>query len=87
MRTIALLSLFLILAHPPVFCAEIFKYKNDQGQTNYVDDVSKIPQKYRSQSKSVASYEIKPDAPAVHAAKVEIFSTSWCGYCRQLKAF
>jgi glutaredoxin len=49
-----------------------------------VDDIEKIPEKYRDQVKTTTT---SPASPRRTRARVEIFVTSWCGYCQKLEKF
>lgn len=85
-----------------VASADVLKYQDDEGKTHYVDTPEKVPEKYRSQLKDQAKlpeisrsnsggrqlYEKKTYSSSSAAlAPVEIFVTSWCGYCKKLEAF
>jgi len=67
-----------------------------------VDDISKVPQQYRRQLEDAEPLPelsvmdaIKPsgiqpvyeEKRKVANASVELFVTSWCGYCRKLEQF
>lgn len=80
--------------------AEVFKYTDAAGNVYYVDSIEKVPEQYRSNSRSSNSFpkigrvpaSDWPDIDSGALAKprtqkrVEIFVTSWCKYCKQLEA-
>ena len=80
--------------------ADMHRYTDDAGRTHIVDDIERIPEKYRDQVKSVATpsapragssstkrgFPAKPSYSRA-APSVEIYVTSWCGYCRKLEKF
>jgi predicted aspartyl protease len=45
----SLIAVFLFLIYPVNSTAEFYKYVDENGQTFYVDDLSKVPQEYREQ--------------------------------------
>lgn len=82
--------------------AEIYRYTDKQGRLFYVDDISKVPQQYRQQledaeplpevsvmdaTKPSGIHPVYEEKRKVANASVELFVTSWCGYCRKLEQF
>lgn len=77
--------------------AEMYKWTDEKGVSHYTN---KPPPKPSSKVKvvegRVSSFHVKPSGaggdlknlqgpPA--AASVELFTTTWCGYCRQAKSY
>lgn len=77
--------------------AEIYRYTTDTGETIYVTEQNQVPERYRSQVAQPHSLpKITKDdfhTPRVDTAKksskkqVEIYVTSWCGYCKKAEQF
>ena len=80
--------------------ADVASFKDDKGVTHFVDNENKVPEKYREQLKN--QKELPPISrtksgrdkifekehySSYSNAKVEIFVTSWCPYCRKLEDF
>lgn len=92
------LVLAVVAAH-----AEIYSYVDDRGATTFVDDIGKVPKKYRKKLKTKDDLQIngmempagqparraKPPeqvaAPEPVTGPVELFVTSWCGYCKKME--
>lgn len=104
---LSILTAALILA---VFAwtagAEIYRYTDSTGALHFVDEISKVPKKYRSQlrnakpikdisvieagsspSRRVAEETSARKTSAANGTGVEIFVTSWCGYCKKMERF
>lgn len=83
------------MAVPAMISAEVWKYTDKNGITHFVDSVKKIPEQFRTLGTQVekgqvsrggrASYDGAKTATVTNDTKVEIFVTSWCGYCRALE--
>ncbi len=101
LTTVILLVVSVLTAH-----AEIYRYKDGKGVLHYVDDISKVPKKYRNQlrkarpmrdvsvvdagsapSRKVAEEAPPGQTPSYSGNNVEIFVTSWCGYCKKMERF
>jgi glutaredoxin len=67
--------------------ADMHRYTDDSGRTHIVDSLEKIPEKYRKRVKSTQTPASPARARPAIAPRVEIFVTSWCGYCRKLESF
>ncbi len=77
--------------------ADVLRYKDKQGRSHYVNSVEMVPERYRDQLENQSplpsiskSESVEFDGvPAAQSSKkkVEIFVTSWCGYCRRMEAF
>jgi len=83
--------------------AETYRYVDDKGATTFVDDPAKVPKKYRSKMtvgdgtnvnlvEVPPAHEYRPSrpkvaSPATLAGPVELYVTSWCGYCKKLEQF
>jgi len=85
---------------------EFYSYTDGNGDVHFVDDIGKVPKKYRKQIKdaepkgSVNVMNARParvhpeqdDPPgkpkiSTNGAKVEVFMTAWCGYCKKMIRF
>jgi len=97
-----LLLLTILILYPLELLAEVVIYEDSQGKTFYVDSLEKVPQEYRDSLKNPnalpnisrpgsaeffdtkkGDYKVKKKA----SDEVEIYVTSWCGYCRKLEKF
>ena len=92
--------------------AEFYHYTDSSGSVHCVDDISSVPEQYRSQLKNAQSLsEVSvvgipgpsrdealsaKDRQAVdqsrkktvqYSGTVDIFVTSWCGYCKKMEQF
>lgn len=96
-----------------VFCgsaaADIYRYADSKGELHFVDEIGKVPKKYRNQVVDAgelgnisvmdavplsASPARRPpgssseqESRPVGSDKVEVFMTSWCGYCKKMVRF
>lgn len=100
----------LILLAAPAAHGEIYKYTDNKGELHFVDDMEKVPARYRKQvkeAKDLRSVSIVESGPvrasgvtrktAVSATEpaaqpqfsgtVDLYVTSWCGYCRKMEQF
>ncbi len=97
-----LLVIIMALTAATSLYAEIYRYTDNQGRLFYVDDISKVPQQYRRQlddaeplpelsvmdaTKPSGIQPVYEEKRKVANASVELFVTSWCGYCRKLEQF
>ena len=91
-RTLALLGVAILLGFASSAAADLHRYKDDSGRVHIVDSLDRIPAKYR---KKVRTIEAPPPVPAsaykpgasAGNKRVDIYVTSWCGYCRKLESF
>jgi glutaredoxin-like YruB-family protein len=88
--------------------AEMYKYTDSRGDVHYVDDLGRVPKRYRAKARTLD--DLPPisvmDATPVPAKKrpsvdtgsqtkprerfsgtVELYMTSWCGYCRKAEQY
>jgi glutaredoxin-like YruB-family protein len=84
----------LIVAVPALISAEVWRYADSDGIAHFVDSIEKIPDKFRAQSSKIQRGSVSKAGKAVYdgvttASKtgVEIYVTSWCGYCRALEDY
>ena len=106
MRISAAVVAVILLVAAGICRADVYKYTDGSGELHFVDDISKVPKKYRNQlnaSDSQGNLNVMDAAPAsrrpqgrtaaeprkqeaAHAGNVnvELFVTSWCGYCRKM---
>ena len=64
--------------------AEFYRYTDSGGSLQSVDNISSVPAQYRNQLKNAQS--LKKKAPQ-YTGTVDIFVTSWCGYCKKMEHF
>ena len=91
-----IVCLLLLALASPLSHAQLYKWVDDQGNTHYGDsppedaDLKNITGEVSSYSSvSVEPYEFDPkliSAP-VSAKSVIMYSTAWCGYCRQAATY
>jgi glutaredoxin len=108
-RNFAAVVAVILLAAVGVCRAEVYKYTDGKGELHFVDDISKVPKKYRTQVENgelQGNVSVMDAAPAARASqrrlaqeqpqqqnmssggeKVEVFMTSWCGYCKKMVRF
>ena len=107
MRRILLVIMLAIFAAEPL-PAEMYKYTDSRGEVHYVDDLGRVPKRYRAKARTLD--DLPPisvmDAVPVPAKKrpaadsdsrsrqterftgtVELYMTSWCGYCRKAEQY
>jgi glutaredoxin len=100
-RRLIFLVLLGLLFTVVVGQAEIYRYLDDKGATVFVDDPAKVPKKHRAKmtvadGSSVNLVEVPPAheyrpsrpkvaSPASLVGPVELYVTSWCGYCKKLE--
>jgi len=107
MRLTVLLAVLVLFVFATAAPAEIFRYTDKNGELHFVDELSRVPKKYRNQLKTArplrdisvvdatrpAARRQKVGAPPAQRnrsygrANVEVYMTSWCGYCRKLERF
>ena len=103
----AIAAASLGFAAPERAGAETFRYTDEHGRLHIVDEIHKVPERYRRQARenqdkkkpSGGSLNLgvvatpppvvkRPSAtPEQAVARVEVYVTSWCGYCEKLEAF
>ncbi|HTP64430.1 MAG TPA: glutaredoxin family protein [Geobacteraceae bacterium] len=101
----AVLILSVILVESAM--GNFYSYTDSKGEIHFVDDIDKVPKKYRNQLKNAdpqgsvnvmdtsrpARFRSAQDDPpkkpkaSTSSVKVEVFMTSWCGYCRKMINF
>ncbi|HEX8961276.1 MAG TPA: glutaredoxin domain-containing protein [Geobacteraceae bacterium] len=100
--------LVLSLALSGVARGEMYRYTDSKGGLHFVDDIAKVPKKYRKQVRdaepqgNVGVMDATPDPPqrkrtahkesqqqsvATGSGPIEVFTTSWCGYCKKMIRF
>ena len=105
MKLSAVIAALLLVAFAWTVQAEIYRYTDNKGALYFVDDISKVPKKYRNQirnAKPMRDISVVDSAsvPRRHKAEeppqqnrsygnagVELFVTSWCGYCKKMERF
>ncbi len=108
-RNFAAVVAVILLVAVGVCRAEVYKYTDGTGELHFVDDISKVPKKYRTQAENteqqgnVSGMDAAPasrapqgrtaqDSPQQQnissgSVQVEVFMTSWCGYCKKMVRF
>jgi glutaredoxin len=107
MKMLVFLVAVILFASVTDCMAEVYRYTDSRGEIHFVDEVSKVPKKYRAQLQDNGlqgnlnvvesgrnSAEVPGKAPekasrnrAQARPDVEVFMTSWCGYCRRMVGF
>lgn len=105
MKLSIVVAALLLFCHAWTARAEIYRYTDNKGALHFVDDISKVPKKYRIQLRNARpmrdiSVVDTASAPARHRVEdppprsrsngsndVELFVTSWCGYCKKMERF
>lgn len=107
MRKFAAIVAVILLVAVGVCRAEVYRYTDSKGELHFVDDISKVPKKYRKQAENaepqgnVSGMDAAPASPKKRTAQespqqqstpsgsanVEVFMTSWCGYCKKMVRF
>lgn len=107
MRLTAVCAAALLVVLAGTALAEIYRYTDNRGELHFVDDIAKVPKKYRKQLENpqplpeISVMDATPaprrgkleDAPPPRQnvsqgnAHVEVFVTSWCGYCKKMVRF
>jgi glutaredoxin len=94
--TLALLCVAVLLGLAIQAAADLHRYRDDSGNVHIVDSPSKIPAKYRDGANKIKAAPPPPSrtpsstgtaASSKGQTRVEIFVTSWCGYCRKLESY
>ena len=107
MRRILLATMLAIFAAEPLL-AEMYKYTDSRGEVHYVDDLGRVPKRYRAKARTLDDLPpisvmdaVPPPAkkrPAADSGSrsrqterfsgtVELYMTSWCGYCRKAEQY
>lgn len=91
-RTLALLGVAILLGFASSAAADLHRYRDDSGRVHIVDSLDTIPAKYLKKVRTISApppvprSAYKPGASA-GSKQVDIYVTSWCGYCRKLESF
>ncbi len=89
---LALFGVAVLLGTASAAQADLHRYQDDSGRIHIVDSLDAIPAKYRKKVRTIETPPAVPRSayqPALNAGKkrVDIYVTSWCGYCRKLESF
>ncbi len=106
MKLFVVLAALLTIVFTWTAQAETYRYTDSKGALHFVDDISKVPKKYRSQLRnarpmrdiSVIDAASVPKRRKIEepptsqnrmsgSADVELYVTSWCGYCKKMERF
>lgn len=105
MKWSAALAALLMIVIPCTALAEIYRYTDNKGAVHFVDDISKVPKKYRNQlgkAKPMRDISVvdassapsrsggggtSPSRSTSSGVGVELYVTSWCGYCKKMERF
>jgi len=97
-----LLFVVTYLLQVPTCLADPASYIDATGRTHYVDSLDRVPEKYREQAAkrpalpAINKFDFKSEnhsklktttSKANQARKVDVYVTSWCGYCRALEKY
>jgi len=89
-------SLAVLIFLPFTLFADMYKWIDENGNVHYTDSpppgkkVKKLDLKINSiTGPGVVSTIGKqsPQSPAAGTAKVKLYTTTWCGYCKRAKAY
>ncbi len=97
-RALAFLAAAVLLGPALPAHSDIHRYRDDSGQIHVVRDEQEIPPEYRSRAITIKTKPrpkrtARSERPStstesvVSQPPVEIYVTSWCGYCRKLERF
>ncbi len=88
---LALVGAAILLGTASAAQADLHRYQDDTGRIHIVESLDAIPTQYRERVRTI---ETPPPAPSAYtpgakpgAKQVDIYVTSWCGYCRKLENF
>ena len=88
---LALASTVILLGAAPAAEADMHRYTDKTGRIHIVDNLDDIPAEYREQVRTIATPPPKPrlykPGAMMGSKRVDIYVTSWCGYCRKLENF
>ena len=105
MKLSTVIAALLLIAFAWTVQAEIYQYTDTKGALHFVDDISKVPKKYRNQTRNAKPMrdisvidsatvpkrhkveEPQPQSRSYGNANVELYVTSWCGYCKKMERF
>jgi glutaredoxin len=106
MKFSILIAVLLLVVFVGTVQAEVYRFTDSKGTLHFVDDISKVPKKYRNQLRNAkplkdisivdsgaVSSPLETEEPATRRTSsiggnnVELFVTSWCGYCRKMERF
>lgn len=107
MRVAPFVGAVLLVLFATAGVAEIYKFTDSRGGVHFVDDISKVPKKYRHQlnntkpireisvidgkgtapTRRQADDRTRTSARSYRSVNVELYMTSWCGYCRKMERF
>ena len=87
---------FLILLFGSLFCllaySQLYKWTDEEGRVHYSDrgpgkgSAEKIEIKINSYSGPAVVSSLPKSGPAKEQGRVRMFTTTWCGYCKQARA-
>jgi glutaredoxin len=106
MKYYMVLAAFVLPLFAGTAQGEIYRYTDSNGALHFVDDISKVPGKYRSQleqtgsagdisivdagpapSRSISEEPLPQKSISCGSNTVELYRTSWCGYCKKMERF
>lgn len=92
-RTCFAAWLAILIASPASAIADMYKWVDENGKVHYTDSpppgkkAKKLDLKINSISGPPVVSTIGTSTPAASAAKVKLYTTTWCGYCKKAKAY
>jgi glutaredoxin len=109
MRFTVAMGALLLFAFAGSALADVYRYTDSRGELHFVDDIAKVPKKYRTQLENAdpqGNVSVMDATPAAHSvrgrtaeepeqrqdassggATIEVYMTSWCGYCKKMIRF
>ncbi len=90
LRLSVVFALFIPLLYPHSACAEIYKWVDEQGNSHFTDKppANKKTVEIKLQINTYTAVQIKPlEQRLGRKDKVVIYSTAWCGICKQAKKY
>jgi len=91
MKVCAVLAALLLCSFP--LAADMYKWVDENGKVHYADSpppgkkAKKLDLKINSISGPPVVSTLGSTAPATSTAKVKLYTTTWCGYCKRAKAY
>ncbi|HYJ18598.1 MAG TPA: glutaredoxin family protein [Burkholderiales bacterium] len=89
-------SLAVLILLPFTLFADMYKWIDENGNVHYTDSPppGKKAKKLELKINSITGPGVvstigkqSPQSPAAGTAKVKLYTTTWCGYCKRAKAY
>lgn len=71
------LAVFLLLLQPSIvsYAKQIYKWSDEKGSVHYTDDLSKVPEKYKT---APPAYNVRSKSRKAHRYSEKDYQTAWC---------